>query len=312
MGFCLGISTQAASAAPLQRADVMNNPAWLLHLDCDALRPTVVGRYVLTEMDKPEARAKLAAFESLFSFDLRTQLHGVTLYGGTQLPQDGVLILYADFEPQRLVSLAKAAHDSQSSRHHHHTIYSWKDGNKKTPQAAEHRVYAAITGNRVLCGQNEATVAAALDVMDGLSPSLAASSAFADLGVSDPGRFVEGAARRMNMPEDAPGAAILKLSKTLELVAGEQNQKFKGTLTLTADSDDVAGRIFSVAEGIVAFMKLQADNPDGARLANALTITRNGSSVVGNLTLPANDAAEMMKADAARRAAARKSKEPGQ
>src|SRR4051812_18470514 len=94
---CVCASGLLASAGPLQRADVAADPAWLVHLDCDSLRPTTIGRYVLSEMDKPEAKAKLAAFQSIFSFDLRTQLHGVTLYGATAAPEDGVLVLYADF-----------------------------------------------------------------------------------------------------------------------------------------------------------------------------------------------------------------------
>ena len=53
-----------ATAAPLQRADIAPNPAWLLHLDCDALRPTTIGQHVLSETDKPEAKAKLAAFQT--------------------------------------------------------------------------------------------------------------------------------------------------------------------------------------------------------------------------------------------------------
>lgn len=44
------------------------NVAWLVHLDCDALRPTTVGQYILAEMDKPEARAKLAPVSILVHF----------------------------------------------------------------------------------------------------------------------------------------------------------------------------------------------------------------------------------------------------
>jgi len=95
---CVCAAGWVASAAPLQQTDVAASPAWLLHLDADALRPTAVGQYILDEMDKPAARARLAIFQLIFSFDLRTQLHGLTLYGSSPAPEDGVLIVYADFD----------------------------------------------------------------------------------------------------------------------------------------------------------------------------------------------------------------------
>ena len=48
-----------ASAGPLQRADVPAEPAWVLHVDCDSLRPTAIGQYLLTEMEKPDARGQV-------------------------------------------------------------------------------------------------------------------------------------------------------------------------------------------------------------------------------------------------------------
>ncbi|HZQ46393.1 MAG TPA: hypothetical protein VFC07_05230 [Verrucomicrobiae bacterium] len=306
---CICATGLAARAAALQRTDVMANPAWLLHLDCDALRPTTIGQYVLTEMDKPEAKAKLAAFQSIFSFDLRTQLHGVTLYGGTPAPADSVLMIYADFDADRLVILAKAAKDSQSSQHNQHVIYNWIDENKHGKHGANQRVYAAIQGNRVIFGQREDRVAAALDVLDGTAPNLASGTGFPDLGASGNTHFVEAAARKMDLPNGDPNAAILKLSQSVELAMGEQQQQFHGALRLVADSDEAAGHILSIAQGLVALMKLQTGKPEAVTLANALVFTQNGSAVLGTIALPASDAVEIMKADAARKAAAHKAKE---
>ena len=40
-----------ALAGPLQRADVINDPVWVLHVDCDALRQTTVGKQLLAELN---------------------------------------------------------------------------------------------------------------------------------------------------------------------------------------------------------------------------------------------------------------------
>ena len=105
---CLCAGGLLARAAGLQRADVIADPVWLLHLDCDALRTNALGQFVLAQMDKPEAKARLASFQTIFGFDLRSQVHGVTLYGSSQKPADSVLIIYADFDADRLMTLAKA------------------------------------------------------------------------------------------------------------------------------------------------------------------------------------------------------------
>lgn len=299
----------AAGAASLQRADVMDNPAWLLHVDCDGLRPTTIGQYVLTQMNTPDAQAKLAVFQTIFNFDLRTQLHGVTLYGPSQAPTDGVLIVYADFDPGRLLILAKAANGYQSSPHGQHLISNWIDDKKQPASgAAKPRVYAAIAGNRVIFGQREDRVGAVLDVMDGIAPSLAGSGAFADLGMPGNLHFIEAAARKMNLPDSDPNAAFLKLSQSVELALGEQQQQFQGTVTLVADSEEVAGHILAITQGIVALMKFQTDKPDSVKIANALSIMQTGASVTGTLSLPAGDTVDMMKADAARKAAAQAAK----
>ena len=290
-------------AAPLQRADVATNPAWLLHLDCDALRPTVIGKYVLSETDKPEAKAKLAAFQTIFNFDLRTQLHGVTLYGSSPAPEDGVLMIYADFDPARLVTLAQAAKDYQSSPHGQNVIHNWIDEKKPAKDGVKPRVYAAIQGNRVVFGQREDCVGQALDVFAGSAPNLASGKVFPELGLPGNGHFVEAAARKMKLADSDPNAAILKMSQTVQLVMGESEQQFNGVLTLVADSEEVAGHVLSIAQGLVSLTKLQSDKPESVKIANAITFTQAADRVVGNLALPAGEVVEIMKADAARKAA---------
>jgi hypothetical protein len=292
-----------ATAAPLQRADVAANPAWLLHLDCDALRPTTIGQYILSEMDKPENKTKLAGFQTMFGLDLRTQLHGVTLYGSSATPEDGVLMVYADFDPAHLVTLAQAANDYQSSPHGKTVIHNWIDDKKKAKDGVQPRVYAAIQGNRVIFGQREDRVGQALDVLAGSAPKLAGSKTFVGLGQPGNGHVVEAAARKMALPDSDPNAAVLKMSQSVELVLGESQKQFSGAITLVADNEEVAGHVLTIVQGLLALAKLQTDKPESVKVANAITITQTGDHVVGKLILPAGDAVEMMKADAARKAA---------
>ncbi len=292
-----------AVAAPLPRADIAANPAWLLHLDCDALRPTTIGQHVLAETEKPEAKAKLAALQTIINFDIRTQLHAVTLYGSSPAPEDGVLMIYADFDPARLVTLAQAAKDYQTSPHGQTVIHNWIDEKKKAKDGVQPRVYAAIQGNRVIFGQREDSVARALDVFAAGASNLASSKAFPELGLPGNAHFVEAAARKMKLPDSDPNAAILKMSQSVQLVLGESQQQFNGALTLVADSEEVAGHVHSIVQGLLSLAKLQNDKPESVKIANAISLKQEGDRVVGNLVLPAGEVVEMMKADAARKAA---------
>ena len=293
-----------AQAAPLQRADVIATPAWLLHLDCDRLRTTAVGQYILTEMDKPEAKAKLAAFQGIFDFDLRTQLHGVTLYGSSPAPDDGVLMVYADVNADRLLLLARAAKEYHSHPYHQHVIHSWLDDKKPAKNGLKPRVFAALQGHRVIFAQREDRLAAALDVLDGATPNLAAGRLFPSLGLPGTPNVVEAAAGKLNLPDGDPNAALMKLAQSVQLQVGEQQQQCLGTLTLLTDNADVATHVVAIAQGLLALAKLQISKPESVQLANAVTLQQDGASVVGHLALPAADLVKIIQADAARKAAA--------
>ncbi len=300
----------SATAVPLQRADVPAEPAWVVHVDCDGLRGTTVGQYLLGEMNKPETQAKLAAFSAVFNFDPRTQLHGLTLYSTGAAPEEGVLLVYADFDPDRLATLAKAANDYQSTPHNQHAIHSWIDANKKPKNDVRARTYAALFGARVvLFGQREAPVAQALDVLDRAAPSLAGGSTFPQLGAAGGTSFLQAAARKLDLPAKEPNAAIFRLSKSGRLEVGEAQGRATATLTLEANTEEVAKYMTSIGQGLVALMKLQKEKPETAKLAEALSLKQDGAHVVVNLALPATDVIEMMKADAARKAAKKAQKD---
>jgi hypothetical protein len=304
LGAIIGLATSKTGVAvPLQRADVPADPAWVVHIDCDGLRPTTVGQYLLAEMDKPEAQAKLAAFQALFSFDLRSQLHGMTLYSTGTAPEDGVLLLYGDFDSGRLVTLAKAAKDSQNTNYNQHVIYNWIDEKKKPKKGVRPRVYASVHGDHiVIFGQREARVAEALDVLDRTVSNLAASKAFPQLGAAGDVSFIESAARKLDLPDSDPNAAMFRLSKLVRFQMAEAQRQVTGTLTLEANDDEVAQNIASIGQGLLALMKLQKDKPETLKLAAALSLKQDGASVVVTLVMPADDAVTLMKAHAARKA----------
>lgn len=292
-------------AGPLRRADVPADPAWLLHVNCDGLRPTALGQFVEEQLAKPAQMAKLAAFQALFNFDLRSQLHGVTLYGLGAAPRDGILLVYADFDPKRLVTLAEAAKDSQKTDYKQHVIYSWADQHKKRPSKTGARTYAALHGSCVVFGQREDRVAQALDVLDGTSANLAASQALPQFGVPGDTSLLEAGARKLDLPGTDPHAEILRLSKVVGFQLAEAQQQVTAVLHLEANDAEVAGHILSIGQGLLSLAKLQKENPASMKAAEAMTLKQDGAQVLANLSLPAADFIQLLQAHAARKAAAK-------
>jgi hypothetical protein len=301
---CLLAAVCTAGAGPLERGAVIGEPVWVLHVDVDALRSTTGGQFALAQSEKPEVQKKLAAFQAIFNFDPRQAVHGVTLYGGSKAPDDGVLLVYADFDSARLTTLAEGAKEHRASTHRLHQIHSWLEERRPAKDGVKPRTYAAIhAGRLVVFGQKEERVAEALDVLDGFKPGLNTSQQFAHLGGVGAG-FVQAAARNLDLPGSAPGAVVLKQSKSMALNVAEAQGQMLATLTLEADTAEIAQQIASIGRGIIGLMALQTEKPESVKLAQGLSIQENGASVVVNLTLPAQEMLGIIhnKAKAAKRA----------
>lgn len=290
--FC-GVNTMAG---PFKHADVVSEPAWLFHIDFDALRGTVIGQHLLTEMNKPEALNKLAAFQAIFNFDLRSQLHGVTIYGASTSAEDGVMLVQADFDAARLTTLAQGANGYQSTTHRQHTIHSWIDEKRPAKSGLKPRVYAAIYGNKVVFAHSQSRVAEALDVLDRVVPNLSSNAAFANFGNDK--SFVHGAATRFDAKTGGPNAEIFRQSKGMRLAMGEKDRQLTTTLVLEVGNEEVAKQLEAVCRGMVGLMALRQDRPELQRIAQAVAIRQDGARIVGDLTLAADEVVQML--DAAR------------
>ena len=283
-------------AGPLQRTDVPPELAWVLHVDCDALRSTALGEYLSNEMDKPEAEARFAVFKTIYNFDPRSAMHGLTLYAIPASPRAGIALVYADVDTARLETLVRGAHDYHSSTYRSHTIHNWIDERR----LGKPRTFAAIHAGRVVVfGQTETGVSRALDVLDRNAPNLASGAAFPEMGARS-GAIVQAAATKLDLTED-PNAAIFRMSKEIHFRMDEPSRQVNAVLTLKTEGAEVAGHVASIAQGLVSLMKLQTEKPESVKIAHALTITTVDSEVTATLKLAASDMIEVFKTGVARK-----------
>ena len=294
-------ATLTAPSTPMHRADVAADPNSVLHIDFDSMRPTTIGKHILAEMDKPETQGIMSAFQTALNLDPRKQLHGVTLYNTGKAPEDGVVLAYADFEPERLIKTATAAKEYQRLTYGQYTIHSWIDEQKLGKPGDSRRVYAAFQGEQlVVLAQQEARINRALDVLDRKAPNLTSTSLFSQVGASASTGFIQGAARKMDIPDFAPNAALLRMAKSARVEIGERQGQLRATVGLEASDEDSSRQMALVVEGVVAMLKMQQDNPAVVKLADGVSVRQDGNSVVATLAAPAAQAIELMKADAIR------------
>lgn len=294
------LAAGAALAGPLQRSQVAANAVWMAHLDVDKLKQTRIGQHVLAEMEKPEAKNKLAAFEAIFSFDPRRDITGITLYGTGTRPNQGILLLHGSFDTQRLITLAKAGQNYASSEHRTHVIHAWTDEKKAAAGRKDARTFAAVHGGSVVLGQTQEAVAAALDVLDNVSANLGSTGYFLDVAGTG---FLQAATRKMEVPEGQPHSAMLRQAQYLSLTAAETAGQFQLNCFAQAASPEAAQSMHQVAQGLLALASLQTNKPEAVKFAKAIHLAQSGENLTATLTLPAADVIEEMKRKAAEKEA---------
>lgn len=281
----------SATAAPLQPADVAANPSLIAHLDFDTFKATPVGKALLAQVSQPDIDKILGAFQAITGFDPRTQWHGLTVYITGEKAQNGVLLLYAEFDATRLVALAQTMPDYHVVTNGTHVIHNWIDEKKKA-NGGEPNVSAAIAGNRVVFGQSPETVSAALDVLDGKSPSMA--GALADLHFTA-GDFLEGVVNKFDFNSKDPNSAMLKDCRKLRLEVSETADHLTAAVNLEAGDANQATQIAAIVQGLLALGKLQGDKSPAWKLANGVEIKQAGVNTSATLSVADADILQLIK-----------------
>jgi len=278
-----------AVASPINRAHVSANPQWVLHIDCDALRPTQFGQSLFAELQQPMWTEKFPVLRVLPNFNPRKQLHGLTFYSNSTYSDEYVLVVYADFQARRLASAAQSGKGYQTGTHRGHKIHSWITKEKRETE----RAYVAVDGSRLIFGSHLESVLQALDVIED-GTSLRKSGLYPWLSSS--GEPVRGVSRKLEL--EGIAAALLNQADGGRFELREANQKVSATLTLDSTSEQGAGNLHSVARVVLAAMGFQTSKPELAKLANNAVLKQTGSKVVCDWSMAPAEAVSILRAAA--------------
>ncbi len=290
----IALCAVVAGAAPLKRADVIADPGIVVHIDFDGLRATSVGKAILADLQDPDIDSKLQAIQGIFSFDPRTQLHGATVYSTSENPPEGVLIVYAEFDSNRVVALGNFAHGYKTITNGSYLIHTWIDDKGKTNDDSAH-IFAAIKDNRIILSKSEFSIVTALDVLSGKAPNLGAGKELPELGNGAKGNVIQAVVHKFDFGNKDPNAAIFKMSKFVHFELGETDDKIAATLSFEAKDNDTATQISAIAQGLLALLKLQQGNPDLLKIANGVLVHQDSAIVTVKASVADKDLNKIIK-----------------
>lgn len=267
-----------AQAEPLNLAQIPDDAKWFAHVDVDAMRDsTVVRQFYGTCLAKHDADKHFDRFAEHFGFDPRTDLHGITLYGSKISKDEGVMIVSAAVDKQRLLQMAEKAPCHEVADYKDFKIHTWMHKKGKY----EHKVSGAFfQDDRMVFGSTVEKVQKALDVLKGEGANLAGKKD-SPLAQEDPAGAIF-VARAVDLAEaEVPcKSPLLKQSKLLSLVKGEHEGQWFGKGTLVTDSPEVAEQVKQIIEGIGAMVLLQhGDDPEIRDLIHQYKLSVQNSTV---------------------------------
>ena len=278
----------SAWAGPLQKEAVSADAKWVVHLDVEGLIASDVGQAVLAlARDKdPGLDTKIAAIAEKIGADPLKDLKGITLYGTAFDGKDGVAVIRASVNQEKLLGLLAANESHKEITVGERKAHQWVE-KKRGPGDDGVRVGAFFGDDTVVIARSVEALTKALDVLDGKQSSLAADSALSPDGDKPPlfwaavmdlpvptaaeaaaEAAAAGAAEKaVKVNVKLPNAEFLKRVSGGSLLAGSAAGEVFGKVALIARSAEDGARIRQMVQGLVAFGQMALDAKEDDALA---------------------------------------------
>lgn len=279
-----------AQAAPLNAGQVGANAKWVLHLDVEGLRATQVGKILMQKLTTGDDNNRLNALAAMLGCDLRKDLAGVTLYGPSDVEDEGVVILHGKFNKQQLETFVKADDAYASEDYKGATIHSWIDKKKNK------RMYGTILagGEAIVMSGANASVKAELDVLGGGSSLATQNEGKLSLGAAN-GSVLIAAADLAKMKSAKTSAQTLKFANSASASISEQGADAVGTVVIEADSAQNAQQMNDALRGILAMIQLNDKTDQNTKDAlKATGVDLQGTTLKISIHMPAQTLADTL------------------
>jgi len=267
-----------ASAAPLDTGRVAAAAKWVAHIDFDAVKTATLAEKIQSKwLDNDLVKQRLLGVKALTGIDLTKDLHGTTFYGSRLAADTGVVIVHAHVDAKRLLDIIRPKPDYKATSYRGHILHTWTE-RKGAP--GEHQVTGCLSDPELLIVAREtAEVKAALDVLDGKSPALAASDSPL-AGEVPKGAVVMAAVTDLANAELPFKSPIINQSELFWAVLGERDGEVFGQLKFVAKSEEMAAQVEDILRGLRAMALLQqGPNEETRKAIQKLRVTTSQRTV---------------------------------
>jgi hypothetical protein len=309
----LALGPLAVTAAPLNRSQVSADAKWLLHLDVDALRKTLLGSNLMKRVVE-EAGEDLKEDAHIDLPSILTNTSSILAYGTdfkSGKDGKGVLIWQGSKEIEQIASgfLVQQAEAAKAG-----------SGNVKLVREGEKPVYAfgddmnimVRPGGGLILGRSLEQIDLATRVLDGKAGSLQTTETFKEYAPLPGGFFFLALAEGFGKEAEVPAQAnVLKLTDGGRLALGESDGRLHLQLALKAQSKDVTQQIQQVIQGILAVATMtQGENPDLQQVLRDTKVQVDDRRVSVDVSVPVETALKQIEVHNEKEKDKEKVKEP--
>ena len=211
-------------------------------MNVDDIRYTTLAQDIQQQLIQgQENQGRLDWVQDKLGINLRTDLHGLTLYGRNYAPQAGVGVIHAEYDRGKIVAVVEKQPKHKASDYRDYTIHEWQ-----AERGDQHQNVALAfhgKGTIVLSGSSE-QAQSALDVLDGRQPSLKKKSQSPLLEKVPNGTFFRGSAIGLeDVKSQKQAVPFAGQVKQFALSVSEQGPNLELQATAVASSDQVAQQL---------------------------------------------------------------------
>lgn len=273
----------AIQAAPLDSRQVAADAKWLVHIDVDALRDSVVMQQTWDReaTRRPDVEAWVAAIRDQMCMDPAKDLHGILAYGSTPGSAEGVLIVNGAVDHTHFVEKVSKAPDYRAGTHREFKWYSWVQGDGPV-------TCGFFQPGLLVFAKTKELATKTLDSLDGKLPALAPDHPLIQAAPVGTILLIRASGLAdASVPFKSP---LITQAQSLQIAWGEHESTSFSEVTLMLKTAEAADNVRTALEGLRATALLQyGTNPGLEKLLKRMKITIADSTVKAATAAPAEE-----------------------
>ncbi len=253
--FVAACLSTAVLAGPLDNRQIAAQAQWVIHGDVETLMASKLGQRIQQETRKPGLAQVMQGIETIYGLNPLSDIKSITLYGTKVGQEEGVAIIQAKLDRQKLVNLLKLNPDYKEHQAGQQVIHEWVDA-PKDGKPAQIRFGAFSGSDLAVIASSRELLQQALAVLEGKADSLAKGES-PGLPASPAGTFLTLRVNKLPQPPaDRPEAFLLAKFARASACLGETEGKLFAEAAIEAASQEAADNIRKTVEGGLAFLGL--------------------------------------------------------